>query len=156
MLNEYGGHANKLKDLARLTLRFTEPKQLLLTLKGLHQLGFKIVILKNKYSAPTPLGYSDFNLVLAVTLADGTEYLCEVQLNLVQMLDAKAQGHQDYEIIRKAVPEVCKGTSVDASKLEAFIVGRLNNSALDVAVDSLSAKAEGLFVRFAATGRHPH
>lgn len=39
-------HANKLKDLARLTLRFTSPAKLAQTLRLLHTLGFKIVILK--------------------------------------------------------------------------------------------------------------
>ena len=38
------------------------------TLKQMGSIGFKIVILKNKYANPTPLGYSDFNLVVAVRL----------------------------------------------------------------------------------------
>ena len=50
-------HANKLKDLARLTLRFTQPAKVVQTLKELRTLGFTIVILKNKYANPTPLGY---------------------------------------------------------------------------------------------------
>ena len=144
--NDYEGHANKLKDLARLTLRFTKPDKLNQTLKRLIDLGFKIVILKNKYASPTPLGYCDFNLVLAVTLKDSTEYLCEVQLNLVQMLDAKASAHDHYEIIRKEVPKRCEGTGVDPEKLEAFITGRLNNSALDGAVAAVSNKSGGLFL----------
>ena len=83
---------------------------------------------------------------LLCILQGGSEYLCEMQLNLVQMLEAKEQAHHDYEIIRRALPEACKGTAVDASKLEAFISGRLNNSALDGAVAALSAKADGLFL----------
>ena len=43
MANDYGGHANKLKDLSRLTLTFTHPRKLGLALKGLKKLGFKIV-----------------------------------------------------------------------------------------------------------------
>ena len=80
-------HANKLKDLARLTLRFQSPTKLAQTLRELHTLGVKITILKvlrvpatcgfaacsdppcavlippvcgcsqNKYANPTPLGY---------------------------------------------------------------------------------------------------
>ena len=90
--NDYGGDASKLKDLARLTLRFTSPKKLAQALRGLEkELGFKIEVLKNKWASPTPLGYSDFNLVIAVPLADGTEYLCEIQLNLQLMIDAKVR-----------------------------------------------------------------
>ena len=48
MQNDYEGHANKLKDLGRLTLRYTKPEKLVQTLKKLHELGFAIVILKNK------------------------------------------------------------------------------------------------------------
>ena len=50
-------HANKLKDIARITLRYRLPANLARTLRELNTLGFKIVILKNKYANPTPLGY---------------------------------------------------------------------------------------------------
>ena len=149
MANDYDGHANKLKDLARLTLRFTQPGKLATALRELKSLGFKTVILKNKYANPTPMGYCDFNLVVTVKLADGTEYLCEMQLNLQQMLDAKEEAHKDYEIIRTELPKLCKASGVStekAGKLEEFIMGRLNTSALDGAVASLSSKAQGLFL----------
>ena len=146
MANDYDGHANRLKDLARLTLRFTAPAKMYQAIKGLKDLGFKIVVLKNKYANPTPMGYSDFNLVVEVTLANGSSYLCEVQLNLQQMLDAKHAAHEQYEKIRQRLPELCNGTGVDAGKLESFIGGRLNNSSLDAAVAALSAKADGLFL----------
>ena len=38
---------------------------------------------------------------VAVTLSDGTEYLCEVQINLKLMLAAKEKAHRPYEIVRK-------------------------------------------------------
>ena len=38
---------------------------------------------------------------VAVTLSDGTEYLCEVQINLKLMLAAKEKAHGPYEIVRK-------------------------------------------------------
>ena len=148
--NDYDGHANKLKDLARLTLRFTRPKAMAQALRELKDLGFRIVVLKNKYRFVTPLGYSDFNLVVAVTLADGTDYLCEVQLNLVQMLEAKHLAHDHYEVVRKALPKFCQESGITdptiAEKVESFIMGRLNNSALDGAVAAFSGKAEGLFL----------
>ena len=131
MANDYDGHANQLKDLARLTLRFNDPRKLVTGYHALSSLGYDIVVVKNKYKFPTPMGYSDLNLVVAVKLGDGTPYLCEMQLNLIAMLDAKNEAHEHYEIIRSRLPELCRGTPVDADKLESFISGRLNNSALD-------------------------
>ena len=146
MKNDYGGHANQLKDLARLTLRFSSPDKLVAALDSFPSIGFDVVVVKNKYKFPTPMGYSDFNLVVAVPLADGTKYLCEMQLNLVAMLNAKHEAHAHYEVIRKRLPELCKGTPVKADELESFISGRLNNSALDSAVAALSLRADGLFL----------
>ena len=51
---DYGGQANKLKDLARLTLRFTHPSKMVCAIKELKALGFTIVICKNKYARTTP------------------------------------------------------------------------------------------------------
>ena len=45
-------------------------------------------------------------------LSDGTEYLCEMQLNLQQMLDAKKEAHTDYEVIRTELPKLCKASGV--------------------------------------------
>ena len=149
MDSDYAGHANMLKDLARLTLRFTRPTAMAQALREFEALGFRIVVLKNKYRFVTPLGYSDFNLVVAVTLEGGTDYLCEMQLNLVQMLDAKHLAHEQYEQVRVAIPRFCQESGVDpatAEKVESFIMGRLNNSTLDGAVAALSAKADGLFL----------
>ena len=146
MANDYDGHANQLKDLARLTLRFNDPRNLVTGYHALSDLGYDIVVVKNKYKFPTPMGYSDLNLVVAVKLRDGTPYLCEMQLNLIAMLDAKNEAHEHYEIIRSKLPELCRGTPVDADKLESFISGRLNNSALDSAVAALSLRADGLFL----------
>ena len=63
-----------------------------------------------------------------------------------QMVDAKHDAHAHYELIRSRLPELCKGTAVDAAKLEDFITGRLNTSALDGAVAALSMRADGLFL----------
>lgn len=48
-------------------------------------MGFLIVILKNKYATPTPMGYSDLNIILSVPLPEDSEhegvgFLCEVQV----------------------------------------------------------------------------
>jgi hypothetical protein len=48
-----------------------------------------VLTLKNKYASPTPMGYSDFNSCAGVGLSDGTRYVCEIQLNHIEMLAAK-------------------------------------------------------------------
>ena len=146
MKNDYGGHANQLSRTSRASRCASRRQASADALDSFPGLGFDVVVVKNKYKFPTPMGYSDFNLVVAVPLADGTKYLYEMQLNLVAMLDAKHEAHAHYEVIRKRLPELCKGTPVKADELESFISGRLNNSALDSAVAALSLRADGLFL----------
>ena len=60
MKNDYDNHANKLKDLARSTLRYKGCRRMhdgLTT--GLSGAGIQVLALKNKYASPTPMGYSD-------------------------------------------------------------------------------------------------
>ena len=147
MKNDYDDHANKLKDLARCTLRYKGCRRMhdgLTT--GLSGAGIQVLALKNKYASPTPMGYSDFNLCVGIELDDQVRYVAEMQLNLDEMIKAKNEAHEHYEVVRKQLPKLCKGSTVDPGKLEAFIVGRLNSSALDAAVAALSAKADGLFL----------
>ena len=49
MAADYGGHANKLKDLARLTLRFSSARKLRNALSQLKKAGIVILTLKNKF-----------------------------------------------------------------------------------------------------------
>jgi len=92
------------------------------------------------------MGYCDLNFIAELKLGDSTPYLAEVQVNHVAMLEAKSEAHAHYEVVRTRLPELCKDSNVDAGELEAFIVGRLNSSALDTAVAALEAKANGLFL----------
>ena len=92
------------------------------------------------------MGYCDLNFIVELKLKDGTPYLAEVQVNHVAMLEAKSEAHTHYEVVRERLPQLCTGSTVDPGELEAFIVGRLNSSALDAAVAALSAKADGLFL----------
>ena len=101
------------------------------------------------------MGYSDLGISCAgVVLPDGVRYVCEIQLNHVDMLEAKKEAHVYNEEVCKELPALCQGTKVDAGELEAFIVGRLSTSSLDAAVDALSAKAEGLFLYAYMLGQH--
>jgi hypothetical protein len=104
---------HKLKDLARLTLRFTSCSRMAHALaEGLQGAGIEVLTLKNKYASPTPMGYSDFNLCAGVVLSDGTRYVCEIQLNHVDMLEAKKEAHVHYEKVREELPALCQGTKV--------------------------------------------
>jgi hypothetical protein len=155
MKNDYDSHANKLKDLVRCTLSSRKCHRLVEAHTELGRTA-NITVLgsKNNFASPTPMGYSDINLSVGVNLDGGTEYVCELQLNVDEMLDAKRAAHSHYEEDRKVMPSLCQGTNVDPGKLEAFIIGRLSNSALDAAVAVLSKKAEGLFLYASLLAQH--
>ena len=141
-------HPEKFRDLARATVLFENAADLLKVLTELDGggLGLEIAQLKNKFAMETPLGYRDMNLNVSVRLDDGRKHLAEVQLNLRSVADAKHIAHEQYEVIRLALPKMCEGTSVGAGALEKYIAGRLRSSALDSAVTSLERKAGGLML----------
>ena len=122
------------------------PDELLDVLNRLTSVGLEIAQVKNKFASPTPMGYRDFNLNIRVRLDDGSTHIAEFQLNLKSIADAKHIAHDQYEVIRAALPDMCKDTSVGAEALEAFISERLNSSALDAAVGALERKAGGLML----------
>ena len=53
MKNDYGGHANMLKDLARITLKYESCDRMATAVKELKKAGFSLVVTKNKYLSPT-------------------------------------------------------------------------------------------------------
>ena len=53
MKNDYGGHANMLKDLARITLKYESCERMASAVKELQRAGFSLVMTKNKYVSPT-------------------------------------------------------------------------------------------------------
>ena len=130
-----------IRDRSRATILCETPDELLDVLNRLTSVGLEIAQVKNKFASPTPMGYRDFNLNVRVPLDDGSTHIAEFQLNLKSIADAKHIAHDQYEVIRAALPDMCKDTSVGADNLEAFISERLNSSALDAAVTSLERKA---------------
>ena len=68
---DYGGNLMLLKDVCRLSLVFSTCTRMLNSIDKLRTMGFNIVGLKNKYASPTPMGYRDFNVSIAVPLDDG-------------------------------------------------------------------------------------
>ena len=53
MKNDYGGHANMLKDLARITLKYESCERMASAVKELQRAGFSLVMTKNKSLSPT-------------------------------------------------------------------------------------------------------
>ena len=149
--NDYEGNLQCLKDLARLSLEYDSCERMF---KGIMELrkvpGLEIVGLKNKYAFPTPMGYRDFNLSVKVTLSDGRKHICEVQINLKDMLIAKKGAHIHYEVVRTKLPELLGegggAGAVKVEEVEKFIMKMLQSSVLNSAVKSLEKKAEGLFI----------
>ena len=101
-------HPEKFRDLSRATVLSGSATDLLKVLTELDGggLGLEIAQLKNKFASPTPLGYRDMNLNVSVRLDDGRKHLAEVQLNLRSVADAKHIAHEQYEVIRLALPKM--------------------------------------------------
>ena len=53
MKNDYSGHANMLKDLARMTLKYKGCDRMATSIQELKKAGFSVVVSKNKYLSPT-------------------------------------------------------------------------------------------------------
>lgn len=102
---DYEGVVNRLTDVCRITLKQTTCARLVDALNFLRsdeaaKLGLRILELKNKFAKPTPMGYRDFNTRVGVTLDDGGTHICEIQLNLIDMLTTKDDAHDYYEQVR--------------------------------------------------------
>ena len=87
-----------MKDLVRFTASFAGCARMKQFVEQLHtQAGFKVLALKNKYSSPSPLGHRDLNVTLQVQLDSGRPHVCELQVNLEDMLVAYELTHSLYE-----------------------------------------------------------
>ena len=64
-----------------------------------------MLTLKNKYASPTPMGCSDLGISCAgVVLPDGVRYVCEIQLNHIEMLAAKNITRRSARSCRPSLP----------------------------------------------------
>lgn len=152
---EYDGDATRLKDLARITFKADRPEALITTLTHLQDIpGWKMASCKNKYASPTPLGYRDLNTCFRVPISGTESVLCEVQFHLCSMLEVKEKAHVFYEKIRVELPKMCEGTGVNPDKVQGYIKSRLDNSALDAAVEKMEEKAGGLFIYASLMNSH--
>ena len=76
----------------------------------------------NETLAVENAGYRDLNLCIELELPGGATHVCEVQLNVKCVLEAKDRAHEHYEKVRSILPEACYGTNADANVVEALIM----------------------------------
>lgn len=92
---DYEGENARITDLARASIEFTSFKNLKAALKLIRERA-QIVREKDRFKDPAD-GYRD--MMLNVRVANG--HIVEVQLHLKAILEAKKEGHDFYEVIRK-------------------------------------------------------
>ena len=145
MRDECADHANKLTDLARITLTYADCGRMMRAIRrDMGTNGINIIQLENRYLYPTALGYSDVNTTVDVILpSQKFKFLCEVRLNHPEMIRAEEEARQYHEIIRKALPTLCQSIAIDASVRDYFlgqVLAQLNRSSLEFATEELMAK----------------
>jgi hypothetical protein len=97
-VEENGGHWNSVYDIVRASVAVNDVPHLWAVVEGLKQAGATLSRNpKNRFINPTPSGYRD--ALLNVRLPNGM--IAEVQLHLKPILEAKGQGHKQYEIMRE-------------------------------------------------------
>lgn len=89
---DYGGHPEKLMDLARASIVYDDAESLE---KGVEIVrAMDVVREKNNFETPNG-GYRDYNFNIRI---EG--HICELQLHLSQIMDAKKKGHKHYNVVR--------------------------------------------------------
>lgn len=95
--NKYGGDWSRLVDVVRASIAVDSYDELKSLVGKLKEGGLELAAApEDRFHEPTPVGYSD--VMLNVKLSNGT--VGELQLHLKPMLEAKAEGHKPYEVIR--------------------------------------------------------
>lgn len=96
--SDYDGDWSKLTDVVRCTVAADDLHGIADMIKALEGQGMKVAQQpKNKFLTPSDQHYRDINFV--VEMANGC--LAEVQCNVKDMLKAKNEGHEFYEVSRK-------------------------------------------------------
>lgn len=95
--SKYGGDWSKLGDLVRGSVGFDTVEELTDGIEKLKAAGLKLATKPdNKFAKPTDAGYRDINLNFV--MPNGV--VGELQLHLKSVLQAKSEGHKDYEMTR--------------------------------------------------------
>jgi hypothetical protein len=125
-VGKYGGDFTMFTDVARSSLVFNKPKDLVKSAvnirKVLGKYNIKVVGLKNRFKTPTPSGYMDILVNLLIPIQGG-KHNTELQLHLKGMHDAKqaqtsisASAYAEL----KASAEQLRGLHNDKGEAEAF------------------------------------
>jgi len=145
--SDYKNDASFLNDIVRATFVCKNADQLAKfnTLLFQEMLNFKCKLTsrpKDKFSNPTPVGYGDINTIFV--LPNG--FCCEIQISLIEMVIAKSQGHEYYEIQRtlETLPELSPEQKremdfVTKKQIEIYDGGRIRSGLKTLA--QLSSKS---------------
>ena len=95
LANDYGGDASLLRDAVRGTIVVESERDLSRAVKEIKS-RFDVVRVKDRFEAPTNVGYSD--IVVNVKLPGGI--VGEIQVNLPEFVEAKSVAHKLYEVAR--------------------------------------------------------
>ena len=88
--SDYGGDASRIVDLARSSVFYDDVSDLMTGVQEVRD-GWSVVREKDRFEAPVG-GYRDIMFNVDI---DG--HICEIQLHLTKIIEAKAEGHGDYE-----------------------------------------------------------
>ena len=122
-VQKYGGDWSRLADVVRASIGFDSVEELKAGVEKLQASGLKLAAkADNKFVRPTNAGYRDMNL--NILMPNGL--IGELQLHLKPVLQAKSDGHKDYEVTRvldqKAKKEPPPLTPAEAQELQARLV----------------------------------
>lgn len=91
---DYGGDWSRITDVVRGTVAVDHIHEIHALLDALHQSGAKLAKQpKDRFAKPTDSGYRD--ILMNWQLPNG--HICELQVNVKGMLQAKNKGHKPYE-----------------------------------------------------------
>jgi len=110
---DYDGHPERLVDIARASIFYDDAPSLE---KGVAAVNGTMEVVREKDNFKNPLGgYRDYNFNVRI---DG--HICELQLHLTKILDAKAKGHHDYEEVRTIEALAKSGKPLSKEQLETL------------------------------------
>lgn len=99
---DYGGDASRIVDLARSSVFYDDVSDLMTGVEEVRG-SWTVVREKDRFEAPVG-GYRDimFNV-------DIGGHICEIQLHLTKIIEAKAEGHGDYERVSELKRKMKEG-----------------------------------------------
>lgn len=116
---EYAGRWERNLDYSRLSLVYNGVSTLMQALKAFLSCsapndGMEVVCMKNRFAAPSRLGWRDVVLLLKVEVpSSGRHHIMELQLSLRGFADVRDETHSFYKKIRAVLPEDAVSVVID-------------------------------------------